>query len=39
MGALKKKYKPKKANLIKLGRYLRALNNKTGDKVLYKYGK
>tara|TARA_R110002072_G_scaffold201_1_gene1378 strand:+ start:12504 stop:12623 length:120 start_codon:yes stop_codon:yes gene_type:complete len=39
MGTLKKKYKTKKENLIKLDRYLRALNNKTGNKVLYKYGK
>jgi hypothetical protein len=34
MGTLKKKYKPKKENVLKLNEYLKKLNNKTVKKVL-----
>tara|TARA_R110000796_G_scaffold226982_1_gene343507 strand:+ start:89 stop:220 length:132 start_codon:yes stop_codon:yes gene_type:complete len=43
MGAVKRKkvgsYKPKQDNVIKLTEYLQNIDNKTGNKVLYKYGK
>lgn len=43
MGVVKRKkvgsYKPKKDNVIKLTEYLKNINNKIGNKVLYKYGK
>ncbi len=35
MGNIKKKYKPKQQNVIKLREYLQNLNNKTTKKVLY----
>ncbi len=35
MGNIKKKYKPKQQNVIKLREYLQNLNNKTIKKVLY----
>tara|TARA_R110000772_G_scaffold148681_1_gene259256 strand:- start:25 stop:156 length:132 start_codon:yes stop_codon:yes gene_type:complete len=43
MGIIKRKkvgsYKPKQDNVIKLTEYLQKINNKIGNKVLYKYGK
>jgi hypothetical protein len=43
MGVVKRKkvgsYKPKQDNVIKLTEYLKNIDNKIGDKVLYKYGK
>ena len=43
MGVVKRKkvgsYKPKQDNVIKLTEYLQNIDNKTGNKVLYKYGK
>jgi hypothetical protein len=43
MGVVKRKkvgsYKPKQDNVIKLTEYLQNIDNKKGNKVLYKYGK
>lgn len=42
MGIVKRKkvgnYKPKQDNVIKLTEYLQNIDNKIGNKVLYKYG-
>ena len=42
MGVVKRKkvgsYKPKQDNVIKLTEYLENIDNKIGNKVLYKYG-
>ena len=35
MGNIKRKYKPKSQNVIKLRNYLEKLNNKTKKKLLY----
>ena len=43
MGVVKRKkvgsYKPKQDNVIKLTEYLKNIDNKLGNKVLYKYSK
>lgn len=42
MGVVKRKkvgsYKPKQDNVIKLTEYLQNIDNKKGNKVLYRYG-